>query len=603
MLAAQAIYGGGASRTGALEAAEFGIDLRRTVREDAFDAQPLRLADTLLVADLRLDNRNDLLADLSEQGELADSAILALAWARWGSSCVERLCGEFAIAAYDRTRNELTLARDATGQRPLHYGCRGARVAFASMPTGILALPDGWQGFDEDSLSRLLLDVPYRPTSTCFHRIHRVQPGEILTFAADRKTSRQSWQPDFRELRLKNDADYVDAFREVLDTAVRSRMRRLASPLAAHLSAGFDSSAVAATAARLLGPDGELIALTAAPEAGFAADSPRGRFPDESGLAARTAARHGMRHIVVRNAEPLVERIRAQIRFCQDPFSNLINSGWLRSLELEARADGADVLLCGDLGNLTLNAGGLGTLGDIARQQGLSAWWKEARLTAAGGEARWTGILFNSFGHRLPLAVQDRLIRRFRQIGARDRLSLINPEFRAARPSHPSLALGTRMADSYRKRWEYLRSLDFGNFRKGALAESGIETRDPLADQRILKFSTALPRDQLLKGGIARPLSKAALADRVPRHVLQARTRGYQAADWSRQIDAGDLRGLVEEMSGSDTVRRMIDIPRLDRLLDSWSASPDERFSSYELFAGHVPQAIAVGLFIREYER
>lgn len=603
MLAAQAIYGSAAPKIRALDAAEFGVDLRKCVPEDAFDAQPLVVAGALIVADVRLDNRAELIAELSEDEELADSAVLALAWARWGSSCVERLCGEFAIAVYDGARHELTLARDATGQRPLHYACRSSRVAFASMPSGILALPDGWQGFDEDSLSRVLLDIPCQPTATCFHGIHRVRPGEIVTFSTDRKTSRQSWRPDFRELRLKTDTDYADAFRDVLDTAVRSRMRRIAQPLAAHLSAGLDSSAVAATAARLLGRDEQLIALTAAPEGGLAVDSPRGRFPDESGLAALTAAKHGMNHVVVRHAEPLVERIRAQVRFCQDPFGNLINSGWLRSLELEAQAHGAGVLLCGDLGNLTLNSGGLGVLGDIARQRGLSAWWKEAWLTARHGEARWTGILFNSFGHRLPLAVQDLLIRRFRQIGSRSRLSLINSEFRAARPSRHSLALGSRTADSYRRRWEYLAALDFGNFRKGALAESGIDTRDPLADQRILRFSTTLPRDQLLLGGIPRPLAKAALADRVPGDVLHARTRGYQAADWARQIDVAGLRELVEEMSASDAVRRMIDIPRLNQLLDSWSAGPDERFSSYEMFAGHVPQAIAVGIFIREYER
>lgn len=607
MLDAQRIYGAGRPRIGAHGPVEFGIDLRRTVPEDAFDTQPIIIGDTLLIADIRLDNRKDLLRQLgqrtAEADSAADSSILALAWDRWGSGCIDRLCGEFAIAAFDGKTHELTLARDTTGQRPLHYARRETCLAFASMPTGILALPDGWQGFNEESLSRLLLDVPYQPTATCFAGIDRISPGEIVTFNINGQKIRPSWRPNFQELRLADDRAYVEAYREVLDLAVQSHMRRITRPLASHLSSGFDSSAVAATAARLLSPNESLIALTAAPEAGFEGDAPRKRVPDESELAALTAAKHGMRHIVVRRSDPLVDRIRAQVRFCQDPFSNLINSGWLSALDRTAQKNGAGVLLCGDLGNLTLNAGGLRTLADIFRQQGLGAWWREARLSAEQGDARWTGILFNSFGHRLPLTVQDMLIRRFQHIHSKDRLSLINPDFRRAQSAQPLLRLGTRTADSYRQRWELLRTLDFGNLRKASLAETGVETRDPLADLRILKFSTALPREKLLHQGTSRPLSKASLSDRVPTDVLHAKMRGYQASDWSRQIDAKGLRALTEEMSASDTARRMIDLPRLNRLLDAWSGAPDQRFSAYEMFAGHVPQAIAVGLFIREYER
>ena len=63
------------------------------------------------------------------------------------------------------------------------------------------------------------------------------------------------------------------------------------------------------------------------------------------------------------------------------------------------------------------------------------------------------------------------------------------------------------------------------------------------------------------------------------------------------------MRELVEEISDSPTVQELLDIPKMKRLFDGWSDMRAENFADYELFAGHLPQAIAVGLFVKEFER
>src|SRR5690606_13893030 len=77
------------------------------------------------------------------------------------------------------------------------------------------------------------------------------------------------------------------------DLATRAQLRGTNGRIGAHLSGGLDSSAVTATAARLLAPSGgKVIAFTAVPREGFTAGHPR-RLVDEGPLAAETAAMYG----------------------------------------------------------------------------------------------------------------------------------------------------------------------------------------------------------------------------------------------------------------------------------------------------------------------
>jgi len=87
-----------------------------------------------------------------------------------------------------------------------------------------------------------------------------------------------------------------------LDQSVKCRLRGV-NDVGAHLSGGLDSSAVAATAARLLAPSGgRVIAFTAVPREGYDGPVPRHRFADEGHHAAATAALYpNMEHVLVRS--------------------------------------------------------------------------------------------------------------------------------------------------------------------------------------------------------------------------------------------------------------------------------------------------------------
>ena len=75
--------------------------------------------------------------------------------------------------------------------------------------------------------------------------------------------------------------------------------------------------------------------------------------------------------------------------------------------------------------------------------------------------------------------------------------------------------------DGFAMRLHYLQATDPGNFNKGDLGGLQVDYRDPTADVRLLEFCFAVPMEQFLRDGTPRALARRALADRLPKQVLE----------------------------------------------------------------------------------
>jgi asparagine synthase (glutamine-hydrolysing) len=162
MLAALAPYGPHACDRQSEGDIALGRRLFRVLPEDRHDSGPVALEDGgCLVADVRLDNRPELERGLAiapgRARGMADAALLALAWTRWGEACLERLVGDYAVAAWESRRRRLMLARDPFGHRPLNYHRGRGFFAFASMPIGLHVLTEAPPAPDEAKLGATTL--------------------------------------------------------------------------------------------------------------------------------------------------------------------------------------------------------------------------------------------------------------------------------------------------------------------------------------------------------------------------------------------------------------------------------------------------------------
>jgi asparagine synthase (glutamine-hydrolysing) len=232
-------------------AAGFACQLRRVTPESASECQPVvDGGGPVLLFDGRLDNREELLAEVTIDGlprDAPDSTLVLAAWHEWGDGFLARLQGDFAVALFDPREQQLVLARDPVGCRPLYYWTDRRTLVFASEIKAIVAHPDVRTAPNEDLLADFfLLDrLPFDDEGqTFFQGIHAVRPGHRLRITPGHVHSAQFWDFDpLAQVRYGTYASYAEHLRDLLIQAVRRRMRST-YPVAVATSGGLDSSIV-----------------------------------------------------------------------------------------------------------------------------------------------------------------------------------------------------------------------------------------------------------------------------------------------------------------------------------------------------------------------
>lgn len=558
-----------------------GRRLHSFLPEDRFDRGPVTGGGGrwTLVADLRLDNR-DALADTlaigaEESARLSDAALLMRAIERWEAAAVERLVGVFAFALWDRNRDELLLARDFAGQRPLHFHRGDGFFAFASMAKGLHALPEVPVGPDEGAMKRFLALLPQKSTSSFFAGVERVPPGHVCIVSRNGDVAiRRGWSPEPRTLRLPRAEDYEEALREQFDRAVAAQLRGTERGVATHLSGGLDSSAVTATAARLIGDGRRVCAFTAVPREGFDDRLPFGRFADEGAHAAAVASLYSnVDHVLIRSGgQSPVAGLDRNAFLYERPVLNLCNAVWSDAIHSAAKARGLSVLLTGQMGNMTLSYNGFDHLADLLARGRLLRLGREALAMRRQG-FRLRSAAAHAVGPYLPgrlWAAINRWRGRDLDITAHSALAPAAAEAVRAEAAAEGFDVTYRPRRDGRamRLWVFDR-VDPGNYNKGIVGGWGIDTRDPTADRRLVELCLSIPAEQYLRGGRIRALARAAFADRLPPVVTGETRKGLQAADWYDGFlaDRGRAAEEVERLAGLDPADGLIDVERMQALL------------------------------------
>lgn len=594
-LAALSAYGRHASvRT--VEGATFGI--RHGSDEPLPVGRPVANSRFLLVADARLNNPRELRHTLGLTATPCTAAqILLAAWSTWGESTLDRIAGDFALAVYDLEDRTLTLARDPYGVRPLFYTLRDGQILFGSMPSALLTGKS--IAFDLPALASRSQGAAGRDDQSYFEDVLRVLPGEIVALLPRSRRRTLYWQPRLDPFRNVGDNEFVDAFRSKLDIAVGDRLPQGSAAIASHLSSGYDSSAVTATAARLKAADARMIAFTSVPVAGLQLATPAGWLPDEGQIAAATAHSCGIEHVCVPDRKPLLESLRGHGRLYQEPVRNPFNHGWWSDVAVAAREAGASVLLSGEVGNYTISHGSLPVLREWLRQGRVLDWWREARAAAQRPDVRWRGVLFESAEPWLPRSLSGAMLRLVTGVGRQPAAGFINPDILATlRPPDA----GPRLSGP-QTRLQAIRRIDPGALLKGRLAHTGVEERDPTADRHLIEFTLRLPPEQLLRDGVYKPLARKALADRLPEAVLAAPRRGFQGAAWFARTSQRQALELLEDISASPAANALLNIADIRNAIDDWPRLGDRPVPALMHWGRNLTSALAVGLFVAEAER
>jgi asparagine synthase (glutamine-hydrolysing) len=551
--------------------------LMRVNREDMHEAQPIVARDAVLVADLRLDNREELAATLgiaaADLATLPDSEMLLAAWRRWGDDCAAHLLGDFAFAIWDRANRNLLLGRDHMGQRVIHYHLGDDFLAFATELVGLFAADDVPRQLNEDELARrLLMSTERIEGELIFSGIHALPGGTTLRLAAD-GTARvdRYWQPQAAPEHLgRDDAYYLAAYRATIEEAVACRLRRLIDSPSLLFSGGFDSGTIAAIAGPLVAARSWTLTCLASvlPEG----DSRRSARPAVEAFRGRPGLDL---HFYVRGTDTAYDDLEASFdrTFRLHPPSIV-----RRRIGDMARRTGSRLILDGHGGDYTVNAYDQAMLGAILRNGELGRFVREfrARMRFTG----WSPI--RVIGRDVLAALVPQSVRMLWRRGINGfvpawRRRGVQRDF-ALRAFADGAVDRRRLRDGYRpgargreRRLEACRRASAN----GAGSNYGATTADldltrPFHDKRVVELGCALPDRLLFRDGRERWLARTAFADILPKALI-ARLPGNDREQ--PDLVAMDIQAaptmltVLDELRDDEAVTRYVDVPAIAAMI------------------------------------
>ena len=589
--------------------------LTHMLPEDPFDQQPLwnRDRSACLVADVRLDNRADLIRDLDlkHPEELADSTILFAAWNRWGEACLDHILGGFAFIVWLPGPKRLFAARDHVGERPLFYHRSKTFTALASMPKGLLAIPGVYNGFNSQRVIDTLVLAHPDWNSSFYQGISRVPLGHLVRIGSGNGPTsfecKPYWHPcDAKPVRYKRDEDYVEAVLDIFDKATAARLR---SPkgISAQLSAGMDSSSVVAAAARILAPQGRgLTAYTSVPRNGFLGKGIPGRLFYEGQGAADVAALYpNVTHIQLDSAGyDLLADMKAWTDAMDEPAQNCVNLLWMSAIMDDARSRGAGVMLHGLSGNATISADGWQAMttwfrtghwlkmfefANNLRNRGEFSFKASAVLATNGLMPRWLKKQIKPGAKFLNLdysPVNPGIVQKF---------DLVEKTFQRIHGNLPNIRT---------QRARFFERFDPAPLNAAVAARYGLENRDPMGDKRIFEFCFSIPIEQYAAQFQSRSLVRRAMKGRLPASTLTRTIRGQQGADWYLTLAEAlpSLRDEIPSIEQSPAASHFLDIERLKKLTQTWPKEGHELPQITESWNYALTRGVALGYLLRKFD-
>jgi asparagine synthase (glutamine-hydrolysing) len=555
---------GSAVRSGAWGA--IGLARFVTAVDRTFDDGPVEAGPWLLVADVRLDEREEAAKALGlDARAVSDAGLLAAGLTRAPLAFPDSLLGDFALAAIDRDTGRLVCARDPLGVKPLYYVDLPQGFAFASEPKALFALPFVPRGLDDETLADFVcgnLDDQERTIHRAvkrvpaFHRLERSPDGSVVlhaygTFADERCAA----------------ADAPVGLRTLLHQAVANRLRGARAP-GVLLSGGLDSSSIAVLAAEVAREDG------APPVRTFSA------VFDETPAA---------------NERPQIEAVLATAEFAPvlvpedglDPLAPVRDVlaaqgepvyapglGVLQPVYAAAAAAGTRVLLDGHGGDEVISHG-FARLGELARAgrwptflQSVSA--VDGLYGHGGLGTAWRFGL--GYGEGPAWRAARRCIRAWRRL----RRGRVTQQKQAAPVALAGLSERLRETTTIEARVERRSARQKATFADERAAHRatigsgfqvytlevldrlaaglGLEARFPFMDRRLVTFCLGLPSEAKLGEGFTRLVLRKAMQGLLPRSVQWRRDKldfGYHLAEGLRRHRLADLDAILVQ---DDTV-------------------------------------------------
>jgi len=494
----------------------------------------------------------------------SDTEVISHGWEDEEEGYLQRLNGMFAFAVWNRREQRLVVARDRMGEKPLYHASAQGWLVFGSELRAVLSHPAVSRELDLEGVSRYLAFDYVPDPHTMIRGVHKLPPGHFLSATGPDPEVFRYWDIPYAPEPEVNTEDWCAEIRRRLDEAVRLRLVSDVS-LGCFMSGGIDSTAIAATAARLH-PGIRTFSV------GYA----ERRF-DERPFARLAAERLGTQHeellVTSEDARALLPDLGALL---DEPIADmsflplhLLSRAARRRVTVALTGDGGDELFGGYPSMAAdwwhrrfaaLPSGARTLLGSAAERAGLVPeplrdFLQALEYRPAGRNQALVGGLPPT-QHRSLLTADTR-----------ERLGGFDPYADADTAAEACVSTDPRQRLIYQYCKLYLAGQNLANADRASMAV-GLELRAPFLDHSFVEFVGRIPASRRLGGlGQLKALLKRALVDRLPREILARGKQGFGVpmGEWLR----GPLEGLLRGALSPERLRRggTFDPGRIQRLV------------------------------------
>ncbi len=503
---------------------------------------------------------------LEEQGHRfytkSDTEVIIHLYEDYREECLKYLNGQFAFAIWDKKENELFLARDRMGIRPLFYTINNGRFYFASEIKAIFSTDEVDREIDCTVLDQIFTFWHTVPSNTVFKGIYELPPAHYLVLKNGSTVEKQYWDVQFSDDLKKLEFDEaMEALKELLIDAVRLRLRADV-PVGAYLSGGLDSSVTTALIKHFSNSPLQTFSVTF-----------EDKEYDESIYQKEMSKLLGTMHHEVKctyndiNANfPKViwHSEKPILRTAPTPLFLLSKLVRENNLKVIITGEGADEVLGGY---------------DIFRETKIRQFW--ARFP----ESHYRPLLFKRLYPYLQ-AFQGQS-NSYKAAFFQEGLSDIEDKFYSHRPrwnttsktkvffsealklkvdgSKPENILGLRLPTAFSS-WPALfraQYLEMKHLLPGYILSSqgdrvsmanSIEGRFPFLDHRVVEFCAKLPSQYKIFGLNEKYLLKTCMSSYLPKDIVQRSKQPYLAPDSKSFFNNGKVPDYVEELLSEDYI-------------------------------------------------
>jgi asparagine synthase (glutamine-hydrolysing) len=482
-------------------------------------------------------NYPELKEQLADRGYLfrseTDTEVILYAYREWGADCLDRFRGMFAFAILDREADELFLARDHAGIKPLYYYHEGDQFVFGSTISAVLQHDIETEPNDTLIHDFLLYNITDHTDETFFENVRVFPSGHYATVDLD------DGQPSFTQWwSTRFTGDFDGTYEEARDTLraklIESTNRRLLSdvPVGTCLSGGIDSSSIAC----MIDESEQEVIET------FSAVFPDHPL-DESEYIDTVSRETGMQnHKTAPTGGDLSARLSEFVRNLEEPVPSPSPFAQYMVFEL-AKEHETTVLLDGQ-GADELFAGyelfhgphirGLvqqGSFGEAARELG-------TLVQQPGSATRLKSVVGTTL---VPEGLGRWYFRRQSNISAdlyeaeKDESSYFE-QYVSLESLHDALAFQIEHTLEHLLKWEDRNSMAHGR-----------ESRVPFLDIDVMEFVFQLPEEYLISDGETKSILRDAMAGITPDDVLNRQDKIGFAPPEDQWLQADGIQSLLQE--------------------------------------------------------